>query len=126
LAEHAGVVDRCRGFSSNRDIGRSHGGERLRGDYYILFVEPNPDGGYGPTFSEQDFTRRFRISRLVYDEIKDGVLAVDDYFAQKRDALGVLGASPDQKIAAALRQLSLGAGANFNCRVRAAVRINNI
>jgi hypothetical protein len=100
------------GKRPNRDIGRSLGGERLRRDYFIRFDEPNPDGGYGPTFSEQDFARRFRMSRLVYNTIKDGVMAVDDYFTQKRDALGVLGASPDQKIAAALRQLSLGVGAD--------------
>jgi hypothetical protein len=100
------------GKRPNCDIGRSHGGERLRRDYYIRFDEPNPDGGYGPTFSEHDFALRFRMSRLIYNEIKDGVLAVDDYFAQKRDARGVLGASPDQKIAAALRQLSLGVGAD--------------
>ena len=40
--------------------------------------------------------------------MRAGVLEVDSYFEQRPDAAGVKGASADQKITAAMRQLAYG------------------
>jgi Plant transposon protein len=96
----------------NRDIGRRAGAAQLDRDYFLDPAERNQDGGFGPTFSKAEFTRRFRMPPELYRIIKRGILDVDNYFEQRRDAVGSLGASTDQKITAALRQLALGVGAD--------------
>ncbi|CDF36381.1 unnamed protein product [Chondrus crispus] len=52
------------------------------------------------------------MSRAVYEEVRDAVLQADDYFVQSRDATGRLGATLDQKIMSALRQLTCGISAD--------------
>jgi hypothetical protein len=48
----------------------------------------------------------------LYNVIELGILEVDNYFEQRRDAVGSLGASTNQKITEDLRQLALGVGAD--------------
>jgi hypothetical protein len=51
----------------------------------------------------------------VYEELRDSVLETDRYFTQKRDAVGKLGASTNQKTVCALRQLAYGVPADVAC-----------
>jgi hypothetical protein len=47
--------------------------------------------------AEAEFERRFRMPRSVYEVLREGLLETDGYVLQKKDALGKLGASTDQK-----------------------------
>jgi hypothetical protein len=55
-------------------------------------------------FTELEFERRYRMPRDTYEF--ERLLLEDPYFEQKPNAIGVLGASTDQKMEAALRQLT--------------------
>jgi Plant transposon protein len=60
------------------------------------------------------------MPRCVYEEIRTRILETDNFFQERSDALGMPGLSTDIKITAALRQLSLGVGADAvveYCRV---------
>jgi hypothetical protein len=61
---------------------------------------------------EPEFERRYRMPRNLYEKVRAGVLEVDAYFTQRPDAAGVMGASTDQKITAAMRQLAFGCPAD--------------
>jgi hypothetical protein len=100
------------GRRRNRDIGTLAGAAQLDRDYFLDPAERNQDGGFGPTFSKAEFTGRFRMPPELYNVIKLGILEVDNYFEQRRDAVGSFGESTNQKITAALRQLALGLGAD--------------
>jgi hypothetical protein len=52
------------------------------------------------------------MPRETYEMIRKTVLLEDPYFEQKPNAIGTLGASTDQKLAAALRQLTQGVSAD--------------
>jgi hypothetical protein len=93
------------GRATNRDIGRTSASIRLDSDYFCR------DGGL-PVFTGEMFERRHRMPRLVYEIIREGMLPEDSYFEQKFDAAGAAGASTDQQVTAAMRQLSLGIGAD--------------
>jgi hypothetical protein len=63
-----------------------------------------------PIFTEAEFERRFRISRSTYEMIRSAVLQQDpDFFEQRPDATGRLGASTDQKMCVSLRMMCYGA-----------------
>jgi hypothetical protein len=48
--------------------------------------------------------------RCIYEKIRAALLSVDpDFFEQRPDALGKMGATTDQKVTSALRQLCYGA-----------------
>jgi hypothetical protein len=49
-----------------------------------------------------------RLLQETYERIRETGISEHSYFEQKTDAVGALGASTDQKIAAALRQLTQG------------------
>jgi hypothetical protein len=68
----------------------------------------------GPIYDDRDFERRFRMSRALFDRVLLAVVADNDYLrlGLKRNAVGVLGASPLQKVVAAMGQLTLGIGAD--------------
>jgi hypothetical protein len=53
----------------------------------------------------------------LYEKVHAGVLEVDAYFSHQSDAAGVMGASTDQKITAAMRQLA------FDCPADAAAEL---
>ena len=63
------------------------------------------------TYTEETFTRRYRMERDIFDRIYAAV-STEDYFVQKPDAAGRLGFSPLQKITAALRVLAYGCSAD--------------
>jgi hypothetical protein len=52
------------------------------------------------------------MPRSVYEVLSEGLLEIDEYFLQKQDALGKLGASTDQKMVCELRQLVYGVPAD--------------
>jgi hypothetical protein len=60
------------------------------------------------TYDANDFRRRFRMRRHVFDRILNALVAHDDYFKQKADCCKVLGFSPHQKITCALQFLAYG------------------
>jgi hypothetical protein len=93
------------GKAPNRNLGRREGAEALDRDYF------SRGGGY-PVFTELDFERRYRMPRETYELIRKIVLLEDPYFEQKPNAIGAPGASTDQKMAAALIQLTQGVAAD--------------
>uniref|UniRef100_H3GPG5 Uncharacterized protein n=1 Tax=Phytophthora ramorum TaxID=164328 RepID=H3GPG5_PHYRM len=86
-------------------------GERVMNDYF----------GDNPTYDEpcpcsamNDFRRRFRMRRSLFETIVD-VLVNDeecDYFVQRPGVTGRLGFLPEQKVTCALRMLVYGASAD--------------
>lgn len=92
------------GKSPNLHRGREMAHERLVQDYF---------SGDASTYPPDKFRRRFRMSRRLFEKIVDGVVETDDYFRQKADALGHLGASPLQKVTAAIRLLAYGVSADY-------------
>ena len=57
---------------------------------------------------EESFRKRFRMSKPLFLKIFNDLIVFDDYFVQKPDAVGKLGAHPEQKIMAALLVLTTG------------------
>ena len=104
---HLYALDNTIGGSSkgkrpNVERNREAAYERLLEDYFCA----------DPKYSPEKFRRRFRMQRHVFDRIVEGVTSVDDYFIQKKDATGRLGAHPIQKVTAALRMLAYGTSAD--------------
>jgi Plant transposon protein len=97
------------GKAKNRDNGIAEGAERIDRDYF------NRGGLDSAPLAESEFERRLRMPRCVYEMLRKGVLETDDYFLQKNDALGRPGASTDQKMVCALRQLAYGIPADAVC-----------
>ena len=48
----------------------------------------------------------------MFEKILDDLVASDSYFSQKKNALGLLGFSPHQKLTSALRMLAYGTSAD--------------
>jgi hypothetical protein len=68
-----------------------------------------------PTYHAKFFRRRFRMRHELFLRIQRDLLATrGDIFMQKRDALGKLGFSPEQKITSAMRILAYGSCADRN------------
>ena len=78
----------------NRD--REAADQRLFDDYFADT----------PRYDEGMFRRRFRMSRSLFLRIINAVKDHDNYFNQRRDALGRLGLSTLQKTTAAIRMLA--------------------
>ena len=78
------------------------GAKRIFADYF----------SENPVFSETQFRRRFRMRRALFLRILLRIQGYDDYFTQKKDALGRLGLSPLQKATAAMRMLAYGFAAD--------------
>jgi len=64
-------------------------------------------------YNNKPFRRRFRMSKSLFLRIVAAVESHDDYFRQKPNAVGALGASPIQKSIAAVRMLAYGVSADF-------------
>jgi len=64
-------------------------------------------------YNEEHFRRRFRMYKSLFLRIVAAIEAHDDYFRQKPDAVGSLGASALQKVVAAFRMLAYGIPADF-------------
>ena len=83
----------------NIDRGREDAHQRLINDYFV-----GPDS----TYPDTTFRRRFRMRRELFERLVDTLEAQDNYFKQRPDALGKMGASPLQKVTAAVRLLAYG------------------
>ncbi|CAM8916754.1 unnamed protein product [Rhodiola kirilowii] len=81
---------------------RESRGQNLLDDY---FVER-------PIFREQDFHRRYRMSSNLFNRIKSALCNYDTFWHQRRDATGLLGLLPEQKMTGAIRMLAYGACAD--------------
>jgi hypothetical protein len=94
------------GKRANNNIGRGEGARKIDRDYFCRLSDHVT---FTPIFDEDVLSRRYRVPRDVYERIRDGLLTWNDnYFVQKRDCCGVLGASTDQKMWSAMRQLAYG------------------
>lgn len=94
------------GKQGNRDIQRPQGARRLDEDYFCR-IHPGE-----PIFNAAEFERRFTVTQSIYERIMSQICDHDSYFVQRKDCCGVAGATPDQKICAALRILSSGVSAD--------------
>ena len=65
-----------------------------------------------PVFSEEEVERMCRIPREVYEKIRQGCLDDDIFFAERFDAVGRPGATTDQRLTSALRQIAYEACAH--------------
>jgi hypothetical protein len=81
---------------------------RLQHNFILLwdYFDPNP------TYDDKCFRRHFHIHRCVFDRLLTAVVAHDTYFVQKKDALGVPGFPPHQKLTCALHFLAYGNSAD--------------
>ncbi|KAM2175781.1 hypothetical protein ACFX1Q_035148 [Malus domestica] len=59
-------------------------------------------------YTEDDFRRRFRMRRHVFERVLHDVHQVNPYFQQKLDILGHPGFSPHKKVTVALRMMVYG------------------
>ena len=108
----------CRGGLAAHDQAKGQtaksAARMLRAAFMLIFSPGERDQskwGIGPTFMPAEFERRLRVSPRVYDQIKTGITASDEkYFTQRKDAIGKLGATTDQKLCDAFRLLGQGVG----------------
>ncbi|KAJ9552384.1 hypothetical protein OSB04_016429 [Centaurea solstitialis] len=80
----------------NKDRRREEGHDKLVADYFFD----------NPMYNDEDFKRRFRISRRLFVRIVSDLEREFEYFKQQWDARGVKGFSPLQKCTSAIRQLA--------------------
>jgi hypothetical protein len=100
-------VGSTQGRAPNRKRGMKQCGYLLDTQYFCRTNDATP------MFTDGEFERRYRMPRNTYEMIRSAVLTQDpDFFEQRCNALGRHGASPDQKITAALRILCYGAAAD--------------
>ena len=65
-----------------------------------------------PRYADNMFRRRYQMSRDLFLRIVNAVKNQDNYFHQRRDALGRLGLSTIQKVTVVFRMLAYGLPAN--------------
>nr|XP_025880464.1 uncharacterized protein LOC112938633 [Oryza sativa Japonica Group] len=97
--EHKRTKRKHHGSVPGREIihrDRFAGNLRIVADY---FADP-------PIYSAKLFRRRFRMSRELFLRIVASVEAHDDYFRQRPNAVGLLGATALQKVYGAIRMLA--------------------
>lgn len=70
--------------------------------FYELYFSPHP------VYSDEQFRRRFRMRRVLFNRIFDAVQAHSSFFTQKEDCTGKPGIHPMMKMTAALRVLAYG------------------
>lgn len=74
-----------------------------------------------PLYSGEDFRRRFRMPRELFDRIVADIVRHDPWFKQKRDCTGKLGLTSLQKICCAVRMIATGnSGDDMDDRYRLA------
>ncbi|XP_070672184.1 uncharacterized protein [Malus domestica] len=88
--------------STNIDRSRQRRGTDLLDDYFVC----------NSALPDMYFRRRFRMERHLFNKIMIAVCSHDSYFVQKKDAFGVMGLFPKQKITATFQMLAYGAFAN--------------
>ena len=87
----------------NRERGREWGTEMFRQDY---IGDPGLGLNAVARFNEQEFIRRFRLSRELFHYLVQLLASEYKYFRQSNDAAGVEGFPGDVKVAAGLVQLT--------------------
>jgi hypothetical protein len=92
------------GKAPNRERNFAQKMANIRDEYSLAGDEVRRDGGIGKRYTEEEFERRFRMPRSVFDEV-NVVVSQDSYFRERKDATGKPGAFPIQKVISALRQL---------------------
>jgi hypothetical protein len=88
--------------SSNKSRDPEGHYERLLKQYFVR----------NPIYSDANFRRRFRMSKLLFDHIYTAVVDHDPYFHQRANAAGKLGLHPLLKVTAAMRMLAYGGSAD--------------
>ncbi|XP_020171446.1 uncharacterized protein [Aegilops tauschii subsp. strangulata] len=88
----------------NRNRGRGH--LTLMADYFAL----------NALFTD-NFRRRFRMRKTVFDHLYHGVRSYDGYFILKKDVVGMIGFSGYHKCTPALRMLADGTTADSYLRM---------
>jgi hypothetical protein len=83
---------------------------RFRAEYDKLLKDDY--FGENPIYSPAHFRRRFRMSRSLFEKILEDLVEANLSFEQKKDALGLVGFSPHQKLTSALRMLAYGTSAD--------------
>ena len=117
--EREGKGDSTLGKRRNIDRRDQEGAAKIFRDYFAD----------RPTYTEEMFERRYRLSRRVFRRVHEAVVEYDDYFKQKRDATGLLGKSEYQKTTAAMRMLAYGASADSldeYCRLSASTAMESL
>jgi hypothetical protein len=84
---------------------------QIREDYFIGEDVLRVDSGHGKRYTEEEFERRFRMPRCLFNEILV-VVSLVEYFQARSDATGKAGASCLQKVVTSLRQLCYGVSAD--------------
>jgi len=98
LVRRARTGGSCRGRRQNKLRDFLSGVHNIMRDYFGVH-------GLPPIYDEEDFERRFRMPRVLFQRIYDD--AKDELFFQQRiNATGPLQAHPLQKIVGALRVLA--------------------
>lgn len=84
--------------------------ERVEGHNRLMrfYFNTEPE----PIYDDKAFRRRYRMSKRLFNRILSDMLEHNDFYKQKRDATHKLGASPHQKLTAAMRQLAYGISAD--------------
>jgi hypothetical protein len=83
----------------------------FEGGYQRLFKDHFAES---PVYTDYLFRRRFCMHRHLFVRIVDDVAAHDQYFVQKKNALGQPGLRPIEKICLAIRMLAYGGAADAN------------
>ncbi|XP_020165756.1 uncharacterized protein [Aegilops tauschii subsp. strangulata] len=87
------ILDQLLAFNRNRESGHF----LLWKDYFDTT---------NPLFKHQKFRCRFRMSRHLFNRIREGLVGYDDYFVCKEDAIGKIGFSSYHKCTATIRMLA--------------------
>jgi hypothetical protein len=95
------------GKAANRERFYAKRTLQIREDYFIGEDVLQLDGGRGMRYTEEEFERRFRMPRSVFNEILV-VVSGDKNFQPRKDATGKAGASSLQKVVSSFRQLCYG------------------
>ena len=101
--EHiARQLPRFRGSIPGHAPALNHNRERERG-HSLLYADYFESS---PLFKPHHFRHHFRMARHVFSRIREGVVAYDNYFECKDDALGKVGFSSYKKCTTAIRMLA--------------------
>ena len=113
------LVDTLLTSSGDDDIPRKHGGSRVdrapnlerrrQAAALRLFQDYFAEA---PVYSDQQFRRRIRLFREVFQIIKDALEVHDPFFTRGQDCTGRKGFTFYQKATAALRMLAYGSSTN--------------
>ena len=91
-----------RGKAGNRDLGHDGASSRFIRDYMCE----------SPVFTEEEFRRRYRVSKSIFIAVVAKVQSFDSWFIQTKNCAGKMGISAHLNVAVAL--VVLGNGSSFD------------